>query len=246
MEPTQPVIDIHIWRASRPAQIDSETAAGYFADLSDDERARFKNISNPRAAARFLTGRRLMRQCLSKIIDCPPESLIFDTGPSGKPYLRDEAAAGWNFNLSHAGDRSAFAAARHVQIGIDIEAVSQAARARRIAAEFFSHAERAELERPHQDTLYALKLWVLKEATVKAIGKSVWHSLSNASFSIQNSTVSWLSNPPEGKAAQWKIALSSQDGYLQAVSLFSKNPIGSLEYRIHETELPCLMSGDRF
>lgn len=117
----------------------------------------------------FKNSRAALRLVLAKYLPVPPAYVQFSVGPHGKPYVSTKEI---NFNISHSGDMLAIAVAQSFEIGIDIEVLRKIDDLRAIAAQFFEpwEVERLTQARPSAIDRTFLKMWVRKEATLKAAG----------------------------------------------------------------------------
>ncbi|MCP3368574.1 4'-phosphopantetheinyl transferase family protein [Bradyrhizobium cajani] len=134
--------------------------------LNAAERTRADRYARPDLARRFVAGRVIMRHVLARVLGVPPADVAITHNAWGRPEL----AGGPFFNLSHAGRSALFAIDELAPVGVDIEIDDPAAEQGWFDA-ILSARERAEFDagRPAASTL--LRLWVRKEAIVKAIGR---------------------------------------------------------------------------
>lgn len=95
------------------------------------------------------------------------ERVEWKTGTHGKPRLT-HAAAGWGFNLSHAGDYVVAALAKGAAIGVDLESLARKADVEALGARVFSESERALARTGGREAFFTL--WSQKEALLKALG----------------------------------------------------------------------------
>jgi 4'-phosphopantetheinyl transferase len=108
-------------------------------------------------------------QLLGQYLGVEPASLEFGTEPNGKPFL---AGGELSFNLSHSGELGLVAVARALPVGVDVEHVREFRDSDRLARRICSPREYEHLQAsPVPDEL--LRLWVRKEAVVKASGEGV-------------------------------------------------------------------------
>jgi 4'-phosphopantetheinyl transferase len=176
--------------------------------LSRAERERLERSSHGAVARRFLLGRVLMRRALGAYLEVDPASLVIDPGPLGKPRLLGPASPDLVFNLSNSRSDWAFALAEGDGLGVDLEPIARTVPMHNIAQAFYSAPERQQIARQgdHAAT-NALQLWTLKEAVIKATGRSLWEALRGVRFEIDAGRITWLAPPPEGEAAAWFVAL---------------------------------------
>jgi len=102
----------------------------------------------------------------------PAISHQLSSAESGKPRCVDGPAV----SITHAGDYVACSIAEHGDIGIDLEVVNERRDTSKVASKFFSDEEAGWLETQPADRFYML--WVLKEAYVKAIGRSIFGGIN--------------------------------------------------------------------
>jgi 4'-phosphopantetheinyl transferase len=133
--------------------------------LSDEERARLARYSDARLRRRFLAVRGAVRTILGGYLSTPPREVPLRTGRWGKPEVD-----GWpvQFNLSHSGQVALLAVSRRRAVGIDVEREHDRESAVALASRFFRPEESAAVRAGGQDVY--LRLWVRKEACVKAAG----------------------------------------------------------------------------
>jgi phosphopantetheinyl transferase len=132
----------------------------------------------------FLWSRLLLRWALASCSGKKMEDLEFDFGRHGKPHLKNIPL---EFNLSHTEKWVACAVSRR-KLGIDVEVLESPGRNDRrwhlLAMRYFSNPEKKYLfslpEAEQPDAF--LRIFTLKEATVKATGEGLATGL--ASFSV--------------------------------------------------------------
>lgn len=136
--------------------------------LSGDEREAAGRMAGEHRL-RFRNGRAALRLVLGNYLLEPPGSLQFSLGPHGKPYVPTGRI---HFNVSHSGDVLTIAVTRDAEVGIDIEVLRKVDDLPAIAAQFFQPREVERLANmdPSAIDRAFLKLWVRKEAILKAAG----------------------------------------------------------------------------
>jgi 4'-phosphopantetheinyl transferase len=108
-------------------------------------------------------------QILAAYLDVEPPDLEYAELSGGKPILADGAL---EFNLSHSGDLALVAVSRDLQVGVDLEHPRSFRNAAGMAKRICTARELAHLARAgNEDEL--LRLWVRKEAVVKATGEGL-------------------------------------------------------------------------
>ena len=176
--------EVQVWcaRLDQPRERLNELAL----ILSADEICRAGRFPTEAQCWKFIAGRGMLRELLSKVTGRPPLRLEFDYSACGKPELVQPAQARrlW-FNLSYSGDLVIYALSYEQPVGVDLEAIHPVDQMETLATRHFSPAER--------DTLLSLPLvqryqaffncWTRKEAYLKARGDGFtiplrWFSVS--------------------------------------------------------------------
>jgi 4'-phosphopantetheinyl transferase len=172
---------VHVWRAALdlgPGAIEELRLA-----LSPDELERAARFRAPAAQSRFISGRGILRDILSRYLDCKPATLTFGYQPHGKPFLLP-AAGMVQFNLSHSQGMALYGITRGREIGVDVEMARPGPDQERIAERFFSAREWEMMKAtvPTQRTEFFFRCWTLKEAYLKARGEGL--SIPLGSFDV--------------------------------------------------------------
>lgn len=147
-----------------------------FELLPDAERRRV--FRSDRRRREFLSGRLLLRRLLERWNGEPAagQRLLIEAG--GKPVC----VGGPAISISHAGNYVACAFSEAGGIGIDIERAEDRISGPRIARRFFTRVESKWLESQPPDRF--VMLWVLKEAYVKVLGRSIFDGLAGLSVTV--------------------------------------------------------------
>ena len=211
--------EVHIWRGELdlPApQIDDlgET-------LSADECDRAKRFYFERDRQRFIAGRGMLRNILSRYLGIAPNQIEFCYGKRGKPALRNESIC---FNLSHSQGLALYAITLDRIVGIDLEQVRSMPDAEAIAKSFFSQREYAVLQgMPTNEKQAAfLNCWTRKEAFLKAIGDGLYKPLDQIEVSfLPDEPARLLSIAGDVESAsRWSILhLIPAAGYVGALAI---------------------------
>lgn len=171
--------------------------------LADADKARRRELAHL-ARDRLLAG----------YLGVGPSSLQFVRGPGGKPRLGDEAL---RFNLSHSDRLGLVGVSRARELGVDVQAPHPATGkpwfARRICTprEYSAYAEHPQPER-------LLRLWVRKEAVVKARGDASLLALDGIDVSDEAVVGGWLCRDlelpgaPPGYRAALAVSEELDDG----------------------------------
>jgi len=109
----------------------------------------------------------------------PAISHELTTTENGKPVCLDGPA----ISITHAGNRVACSVATDGDIGIDLEVIDERRDISRVAKKFFSDEESSWLDTQSKDRFFML--WVLKEAYVKAIGRSIFGGINRLRCTVE-------------------------------------------------------------
>lgn len=123
--------------------------------------------------------RATLHAALSRRVGRPVGDSDIARGEKGKPALA--GAPGIGFNVTHCRDLGLVALVRGAEVGIDIERSDRAIDPDLLARRTLCEAERATLAGivdPDARRRFVLRLWVRKEAVVKALGHGLTLGLS--------------------------------------------------------------------
>ena len=162
---------VHIWRAS--LDIPEEEVTRLYTLLSPDETARANKYRFPIHKRRFIVARGILRELLGNYLEINPNTVKFEYGDRGKPYISANTCKFLQFNISHSEEYAllGFTCDRR-RIGVDLEYLREMPDAVKIAQRFFSPQEYDLIRNldSKQQCLAFFKLWTAKEAYLKAIG----------------------------------------------------------------------------
>lgn len=166
---------VHVWQLDLDAEAQSEL-------LSAGEHARAARFHFERDARRWRAGRSLLRRTLGGYLGIPPETLEFETGPFGKPFVPNSRL---RFNASHSGAMLLLAFAWDQEVGIDVERLRDHFVPEELADHVFSPREQDALRAAPPEKRHAafLSLWTAKEAYVKALGSGLSFPLTRLTLS---------------------------------------------------------------
>jgi 4'-phosphopantetheinyl transferase len=218
--------EVHIWFF--PTEISTEQYAEYRKILSREELERADRFVFDNDRVRFVASHGMLRTRLAGYCGARPETLVFRAGSHGKPVLM-ESAVPIQFNLSHSGSRAAIAVTSGPRCGVDIEKIRRDVSDQEIAQRFFCTLEiewLRSLSAPQRIHGF-FRLWAVKEAILKAVGKGLSMPLSDVDTSqVINGTSSFVSLPgEEGRdLTLWVGELDAADGYTSAVAVEGHSP----------------------
>ena len=205
---------IHLWRFSLAH---AENGISWARPLlPPEELERGARFCRPRDGSRFL----LCRACAKTILaahrpDVRACDIVFSYGPWGKPCWRDLP-----FSISHSGTEALLAVCEGCPIGCDIQWTGSAVDARGIA-DFFHPRERLALDALPPDD-YArgfYRMWVRKEAVMKACGKGLGTGLDRVLVSAESGGhhASIQEALPDEGEHWWAPCAIGRDGYAVAI-----------------------------
>ncbi|WP_162907220.1 4'-phosphopantetheinyl transferase family protein [Allorhizocola rhizosphaerae] len=140
--------------------------------LDDDERARADALRWPADKRRYIVAHGAVRCILAARLGVHANDIRWRRGPRGKPEIM---GGGPHVNLSHSGELAALAICEDRPVGIDVQEISPGFRPDRMAERYF-HADEAAHVAGSVERF--VRLWVRKEACVKAAGRTLWPALS--------------------------------------------------------------------
>jgi phosphopantetheinyl transferase len=136
--------------------------------VSDEETSRANSMSSSAARRGFLSGRRLVRNLLSRWLSMDSMNLPIRLSPDGRPYL--EGGSVPFFSISHSGDL-VMVAFFEKDVGADVELVRPLDMVA-LSTRFFSDEE-ARLVREQDSYEMFFRLWTCREAAIKADGRGM-------------------------------------------------------------------------
>lgn len=143
-------------------------------------------------------------------------------GEKGKPALADPAGIG--FNVTHCRDLALVALADGTEVGIDIERADRTIDPDLLARRTLCDAERATLAGiadPDARRRFVLRLWVRKEAVVKALG----HGLTLGLATIDASRDTGAERPLGAEhTVAWFVADLDLPEHVAAVAALAARP----------------------
>lgn len=153
-------------------------AQGFSSDeraawLDAEEQAQLASFERARPRSRYLAAHAALRSILGRVLGLHPSRVQLAKNAWGRP----ETSGGVSFNMSHSGAHALVGVTDVGPIGVDIEAGD-----RKVSTEVFDAvASDAELEISRGRLLESsdrLRLWVRKEAVLKAFGRGLSFSPS--------------------------------------------------------------------
>lgn len=201
--------------------------------LSQGEMDACKGIKEPHAAQLALRSKAARRLLLSKLCGVPPESLLFETGPYGKPFL----TGGPSFSVSHCKDRFALAVCAEAAVGVDVEDPARLAAFDAVGRKIMCGGELAEFSAlgAVERRAFFMRVWTAKEAALKAAGTG---------FQADARLVDARHEGPleMGGAPYFLARLPLPDGFSGAVCVAGKRPREIIFTALEAGSFPALFS----
>lgn len=147
----------------------------------------------------------LLRQLLSAYLRQAPDSMVIETKMAGQPILKN---GGLHFSLSHSGSDLLIALACN-PIGVDIEQTGRQRDWSALAARYFNATEQDWLRSQKNLASAFLRLWVAKEAILKAAGTGLAGGLSRLSLCIGTDDDLTVSPTAPESLRVWKLQVFS-------------------------------------
>jgi 4'-phosphopantetheinyl transferase len=150
--------------------------------LDADEQRRAASFRRAEDRDRYIASHVAFREVVGAVLHKPPADVRWSTGRNDKPLV---AGSTLGVNLSHSGQRAAVALAWGRDVGVDIEQVCEVDELE-LAASAFSPVEQRELLSYHEGRREAFhRIWVGKEALVKARGDGLGGPLTSFDVSAE-------------------------------------------------------------
>ncbi|WP_293577471.1 4'-phosphopantetheinyl transferase superfamily protein [Phaeobacter sp.] len=215
------------WQINLPDRIENATVK----ILDEAEQARAAAMPSPRQRMQYISAHVALRQILGAHVGAAPAELRFASEAYGRPVL--EHAKAPHFSLSHSGRAAMIALCCEAKIGVDLEQRRPRPKARRLVERLFAAEEQAALL-PLAETAFARafgRLWVMKEAYIKADGRGLACPLN--SFALDPFAPTVLRNTtgfPSWAQLSYKGVCNKYDSALVVCS----TKTAEIEYRVFD------------
>ncbi len=174
-------------------------------DRGERERAaRFRIAADRRE---FVAAHALLRTMLTCHSGVPPSAWRFSVDANGKPSIDPNVGPHeLQFNLSHTRGLVAVALASRGAVGVDVEEIDEAKADLAIAEAYFARSEVEMLRKapPTERARCFFRLWTLKVAYIKAIGKGLSAPLNSFAFTLEPIRIALLPGL-ENDASNWRF-----------------------------------------
>ena len=184
----------------------------YLSLLNTSELRKYHAFHFEKDKRLYLLAHVVLKLVLSEYLNCSVSLIEFKFNKYGKPALKDPSSS-IQFNLSHSQTAVALGVSYNANqdLGVDIEHQDRKGQLLEMASHFFSKAESAILlEQPKERQVETFfKLWTLKEAYIKAIGKGLSIDLDSFSFSSLDEKININHYAKEEHLNRWDFYCAS-------------------------------------
>lgn len=158
--------------------------------LSKDEKSRADRFIHQKYKNHFIKRRSILRKLLSSYLGIKPIEIELKYSRLGKPYIAKSNNKIF-FNTSHSKDHVLFGFSEEAELGVDIEFLDAEIEAELISTHFFCSAEISLIQNSvgNIKSEVFFRLWCIKEAYIKLIGKGLTFPLD------QVLVIDTMSNP---------------------------------------------------
>ena len=224
-----PMDDIDVWRLDCTRHRDAGCA--FDSALAPRERMRLREMRNPEARLHFAAGRWLARRVLARRLGRRETQIELTVDAHGRPSLD---GGGIDFNLSHAGS-CVVVALSSARVGIDVESTRRTRHWQPIARRFFSPAETAAIDASAMEErrMAFFRIWVRKEAFVKALGTGVATGFARFDVSAGPEAALLAARIEGVETSEWSILdFETDTDHVGAVAVRASRP----RLRVHDIE----------
>jgi 4'-phosphopantetheinyl transferase len=211
--------DVHIWIV--PLAVDAFGEEAPSDVLSAHEQAVAARYASPEDRRRHVLSHAAVRRILAVYIGREAGDIRFAVGPHGKPRV---VGSDIEYSLAHAGRLGLVGVGRRHPLGVDVEPVRLLPLADELKRACFTPSEREHLDAVGSaDEL--LRLWVRKEAALKATGEGLSRSLDSVDVLTGSGLPGWKLRdlvPARGYVAA--AAVRAEVGTVLVQGLFGEAP----------------------
>ncbi|MDA0194648.1 MAG: 4'-phosphopantetheinyl transferase superfamily protein [Bacteroidetes bacterium] len=174
---------VHVWEVD--LNVDPAFLKTCSRTLSPDELERANKYAFEKDHNYFIARRGVLRKLIGHYLNAKPDSIYFNYGPFGKPYL--PKYHDFQFNLAHSNGHALMAFSIKIPLGIDLEFINRNLEFDNIADHFFSRGETKSLKNvsTEQKAISFYNCWTRKEAFIKARGDGLTFPLDKFEVSIE-------------------------------------------------------------
>ena len=163
--------EVHVWQANLNFPVAQVEQLGQL--LAPDEHERAQRFYLDCHRRRYIVGRGLLREILSKYLKIDPRSIEFNYSSQGKASLKRQPAFGkLFFNVAHSHELIMYSVAPCPAVGIDLERIRLKVQIDDMARRYFFPGEYNKIKAMSSDkkSEFFFVYWTCKEAYLKATG----------------------------------------------------------------------------
>lgn len=138
--------------------------------LDTSEREKIAKLKFEWLKQRAIISKGLSRHLIAEYLGMKPAVIKYSYNKFGKPYISD-SSDDLQFNISHCDNIIVFAFSSGNEIGVDVEKIKTIEDMEGVADICFTPYEKEWLNRTESVTETFYKIWTIKEAFIKAIGR---------------------------------------------------------------------------
>lgn len=197
--------EVHVWRIALDSPVISMKTLE--ATLSDEEREKANGFRLAQIRERWIAARGALRYILATYAGSKPSSLVFKTGPYGKPHLS------WPvikipFNLSHTGSLALLGISSEGRVGVDAEFIHSIVELEELSRRLFAAPEADEIMAlaPEARLAAFFACWTRKEAFVKALGEGLHVPIDQFRVTVRAEEPPRLVSVGWNESSRWSLA----------------------------------------
>jgi 4'-phosphopantetheinyl transferase len=194
--------DIHVWLFH--VNTTPPSIKRFYPLLDEHEKERSERFVHFMHRKRFIAAHGFMRSVLALYTQQPADTLVFDKGEHGKPFLVTHSNL--HFNLSHSQDIAMLAVANQ-DIGIDVECINRKNDWQSIMQRFFTASEQNKmlaLDAAIQQRAF-FEVWTRKEAHMKVTGQGLHLAPGQFTVSVPPEPAKLLAQNNNVDVSPWQM-----------------------------------------
>ena len=204
--PELPAEGMHVWWA--PLDVGDRQRERLASSLAAAEQSRADRFRLAAVRNNWIVGRATLRSLLSAYLQCPPQTMSFETGSLGKPALAESPdKRRLCFNYSDSGGRALYAFSWNRELGVDLEYLPREVHYDRIVRRRFTPIEAdaiLTLPSPQRRDAF-LACWTRKEGYGKAIGMGIRYPLDSIELCRDCRDPELFINGGYGTGKSWQL-----------------------------------------
>ena len=212
--------ELHIWRTK--ISRNKYNIDYYWNLLTQEEQVHASRFYAIEDKDRYVVSRAILRKLIASYYTdiILPKSVLFEYTEYGKPYLSAENnVKEIKFNIAHSKDAIVYAFTKNIEVGIDIEFINTNFVIEDIIKYCCSLREQSYLQNlpNNQKHYYFYKLWVVKEALIKAMGLGLSYDIRQIHINLGKNKLIDSIDIVNNNQIYWTVNMFvSYDGYYSA------------------------------